>query len=238
MSGQTLDVPPGLAERLGVVRDRIAAAARAVGRDGAGVTLVAVSKTHDADAISSALAAGQRVFGENRVQEAQAKYPALRAAHPDLALHLIGPLQSNKVKEAVALFDVIETVDRPKLADALARELERAGRRLRCFIQVNTGEEPQKAGVLPAAADAFITECRERWRLPVVGLMCIPPLDQEPSPHFALLREIARRHRLPELSMGMSADYEIAIRLGATCVRVGTAIFGERPKGSGQEKAP
>ena len=230
MSGQALDLPPGLADRLTVVRGRIAAAARAVGRNAADVTLVAVSKTHDAGAISAAIAAGQRVFGENRVQEAQAKYPALKAAHPDLVLHLIGPLQTNKAKEAVALFDVIETVDRPKLADALAREMERTGRRPRCFIQVNTGEEPQKAGVLPAAADAFIAECRERWRLPVVGLMCIPPLDQEPSPHFALLREIARRHELPELSMGMSADYEIAIRLGATHVRVGTAIFGERPK--------
>jgi hypothetical protein len=229
MSGQALDLAAGLAERLAAVRDRIATAARAAGRQAADVTLVAVSKTHDADAISSAIAAGQRVFGENRVQEAQAKYPALKAAHPDLMLHLIGPLQSNKAKEAVALFDVIETVDRPKLADALAREMERAGRRPRCFIQVNTGEEPQKAGVLPAAADAFVAECRERWRLPVVGLMCIPPLDQEPSPHFALLREIARRHGLPELSMGMSADYEIAIRLGATYVRVGTAIFGGRP---------
>ena len=229
MSGQALDLAPGLAERLAVVRGRIAAAARAVGRDAAAVTLVAVSKTHDAGAISSAIAVEQRVFGENRVQEALAKYPALKAAHPDLVLHLIGPLQSNKVKEAVALFDVIETVDRPKLADALAREMERAGRRPRCFIQVNTGEEPQKAGVLPAAADAFIAECRERWRLSVVGLMCIPPLEQEPSPHFALLREIARRHELPELSMGMSADYETAIRLGATHVRVGTAIFGERP---------
>jgi hypothetical protein len=229
MNGQTLDLAPGLEERLAAVRDRIAAAARAVGRTAADVTLVAVSKTHDAGAISAAIAAGQRVFGENRVQEAQAKYPALRAAHPDLVLHLIGPLQTNKVKEAVALFDVIETLDRPKLAEALARQMERAGRRPRCLIQVNTGEEPQKAGVLPAAADAFITECRDTWRLPVAGLMCIPPLDQEPSPHFALLREIARRHQLPELSMGMSADYEIAIRLGATHVRVGTAIFGERP---------
>ena len=230
MSGQALDLQAGLAERLGLVKDRIAAAARAVGRDAADVTLVAVSKTHDAAAISSAIAAGQRVFGENRVQEAQGKYPALKAAHPELVLHLIGPLQTNKVKEAVALFDVIETVDRPKLADALAREMERTGRRPRCFIQVNTGEEPQKAGVLPAATDAFVVECRDRWRLPIVGLMCIPPLDQEPSPHFALLREIARRHGLTELSMGMSADYEIAIRLGATYVRVGTAIFGERPK--------
>ena len=230
MSGQALDLQAGLAERLGLVKDRIAAAARAVGRDAADVTLVAVSKTHDAAAISTAIAAGQRVFGENRVQEAQGKYPALKAAHPELVLHLIGPLQTNKVKEAVALFDVIETVDRPKLADALAREMERTARRPRCFIQVNTGEEPQKAGVLPAATDAFVAECRDRWRLPIVGLMCIPPLDQEPSPHFALLREIARRHGLTELSMGMSADYEIAIRLGATYVRVGTAIFGERPK--------
>jgi PLP dependent protein len=230
MSGQALDLQAGLAERLGLVKERIAAAARAVRRDPADVTLVAVSKTHDTAAVSTAIAAGQRVFGENRVQEAQAKYPALKATHPDLVLHLIGPLQTNKVKEAVALFDVIETVDRPKLAEALVREMERAGRRPRCFIQINTGEEPQKAGVLPAAADAFIAECRERWRLPVDGLMCIPPLDQEPSPHFALLREIARRHTLPGLSMGMSADYEIAIRLGATHVRVGTAIFGERPK--------
>jgi len=233
MSGQALDLQAGVRERLGAVKDRIAAAARAVGRDARDITLVAVSKTHDAAAISAAIGAGQLVFGENRVQEAQAKYPALKTTHPDLALHLIGPLQTNKVKEAVALFDVIETVDRPKLADALAREMERTGHRRRCFIQVNTGEEPQKAGVLPAAADAFIAECRERWRLPVAGLMCIPPLDQEPSPHFALLREIARRHELTELSMGMSADYEIAIRLGATYVRVGTAIFGERPKPTG-----
>ncbi|HEV3176452.1 MAG TPA: YggS family pyridoxal phosphate-dependent enzyme [Stellaceae bacterium] len=230
MNGQALDLQAGLAERLSLVKARIAAAARAVRRDPADVTLVAVSKTHDTAAVSTAIAAGQRVFGENRVQEAQAKYPALKATHPDLVLHLIGPLQTNKVKEAVTLFDVIETVDRPKLAEALVREMERAGRRPRCFIQINTGEEPQKAGVLPAAADAFIAECRERWRLPVDGLMCIPPLDQEPSPHFALLREIARRHTLPGLSMGMSADYEIAIRLGATHVRVGTAIFGERPK--------
>jgi len=230
MSEQALDLSAGLADRLAVVKARIAAAARAVGRDAAAITLVAVSKTHDAAAVSSAIAAGQSVFGENRVQEAQAKYPALKAAHADLALHLIGPLQSNKVKDAVALFDVIESVDRPKLAEALAREIERTGRRPRCFIQVNTGEEPQKAGVLPAAAEAFIAECRERLHLPVIGLMCIPPLDQEPSPHFALLREMARRHGLAELSMGMSADYEIAIRLGATHVRVGTAIFGERPK--------
>ena len=230
MSGQALDLQASVADRLAAVKNRIAAAARAAGRDAAAVTLVAVSKTHDAAAVSAAIAAGQRVFGENRVQEAQGKYPALKAAHQDLVLHLIGPLQTNKVKDAVALFDVIESVDRPKLAEALAREMERTGRRPRCLIQVNTGEEPQKAGVLPAEADAFIKECRERLHLPVEGLMCIPPFDQEPSPHFALLREMARRHGLAELSMGMSADYEIAIRLGATHVRVGTAIFGERPK--------
>jgi len=229
MTDQALDLKAGVAARLKDVRGRIEAAARAVGRDATDVTLVAVSKTHGSPEISEAIAAGHRVFGENRVQEAQAKYPALKVAHPDLVLHLIGPLQTNKVKEAVALFDVIETVDRPKLADALMREMERAGRRPGCFVQVNTGEESQKAGVMPAEADAFIRDCRERLRLPVRGLMCIPPFDQEPSPHFALLREIARRHGLAELSMGMSGDFEIAIRLGATHVRVGTAIFGARP---------
>jgi PLP dependent protein len=230
MTDQALDLKAGVATRLGAVRARIEVAARAVGRNATDVTLVAVSKTHGSPEISEAISAGHRVFGENRVQEAQSKYPALKVAHPDLVLHLIGPLQTNKVKEAVALFDVIETVDRPKLADALTREMERAGRRPGCFIQVNTGEEPQKAGVMPAETDAFIRDCRERWRLPLRGLMCIPPLDQEPSPHFALLREIARRHGLAELSMGMSGDFEIAIRLGATHVRVGTAIFGERPR--------
>jgi len=229
MTDQALDLKADVAARLKDVRGRIEAAARAVGRDATDVTLVAVSKTHGSPEISEAIAAGHRVFGENRVQEAQAKYPALKVAHPDLVLHLIGPLQTNKVKEAVALFDVIETVDRPKLADALMREMERAGRRPGCFVQVNTGEESQKAGVMPAEADAFIRDCRERLRLPVRGLMCIPPFDQEPSPHFALLREIARRHGLAELSMGMSGDFEIAIRLGATHVRVGTAIFGARP---------
>jgi PLP dependent protein len=229
MIDQALDLKAGVDARLKDVRGRIEAAAKAVGRDATDVTLIAVSKTHGSPEISEAIVAGHRVFGENRVQEAQAKYPALKAAHPDLVLHLIGPLQTNKVKEAVALFDVIETVDRPKLADALMREMERAGRRPRCFIQVNTGEEPQKAGVMPAEADAFIRDCRERLQLPVHGLMCIPPFDQEPSPHFALLREIARRHGLAGLSMGMSGDFEIAIRLGATHVRVGTAIFGARP---------
>jgi pyridoxal phosphate enzyme (YggS family) len=192
------------------------------------VALDAVSKTQPATAVREALVAGHRLFGENRVQEGQAKYPALRESFPDLALHLIGPLQTNKVKDAVALFDVIETVDRPRLAAALAQEMERTGRRLPCLIEVNTGEEPQKSGVMPEAADAFVLECRDQLGLPIIGLMCVPPLDQEPAPHFALLREIARRNSLEVLSMGMSADFETAIRFGATHVRVGTAIFGAR----------
>ena len=217
-----------IAANLAVVEARIAAAAREAGRAPEDVRLVAVSKTHPADAVREALVAGHRLYGENRVQEAEAKYPALREEFPDLRLHLIGPLQTNKVRDALALFDVIETVDRPRLAEALAREIARGSRRPPCFVEVNTGEEAQKSGVLPAAADAFIRDCRERWALPVVGLMCVPPLDEEPSLHFALLREIARRNDLRELSMGMSADYEIAIRFGATHVRVGTAIFGAR----------
>jgi pyridoxal phosphate enzyme (YggS family) len=214
---------------LALVRARIAAAAEAAGRAAAGIELVAVSKGHAAERIAAAIAAGQRVFGENRVQEAERKWPALKAAHPDLRLHLIGPLQTNKVRDAVALFDVIESVDRPKLAEALAVAIAKGGRAPACFIQVNTGEEPQKAGVAPTAADGFIAACRERWKLPIVGLMCIPPLAEEPAFHFALLREIARRNGIGQLSMGMSADYEIAIAFGATHVRVGTAIFGERP---------
>jgi len=217
-----------IAANLALVRSRVGVAARAAGRAADGVTLVAVGKTHGADAIRAALVAGHRVFGENRVQEALGKFPALRGEFPDLVLHLIGPLQTNKVKEAVAHFDVIETVDRPRLAEALAREMARTGRRLPCFIEVNTGEEPQKSGIFPAAADAFIADCRDRLGLPIVGLMCVPPHDEEPSPHFALLREIAQRNGLQGLSMGMSADYEVAIRFGATHVRVGTAIFGAR----------
>ena len=220
-----------IAANLVEVRGRIAAAAAAAGRTPASVNLVAVTKTHPAETIREALAAGHRVFGENRVQEAQAKYPALREAFPDLALHLIGPLQTNKVREAVALFDVIESVDRPRLAEALAKEMERSGRRLSCLIEVNTGEEPQKAGIFPAEADDFIVECRDRLGLPIEGLMCVPPLDEEPALHFALLREIARRAGLSLLSMGMSADFEKAIRFGATHVRVGTAIFGARGEG-------
>jgi PLP dependent protein len=222
-----------VAANVAAVNARIAAAAMGAGRDPAAVTLVAVSKTQPQDAVVAALAAGQTVFGENRVQEAAAKYPGLRAAHPGLRLHLIGPLQTNKARDAVALFDVIETVDRPRLAEALAREMAREGRRVDCLVQVNTGEEPQKAGVMPEDADAFIEDCRGKWGLPVRGLMCIPPAEEPPAPHFALLREIGRRHGLAELSMGMSADFEVAIRFGATLVRVGTAVFGARPPAVG-----
>ena len=220
-----------IAANLAAVRERIAEAARAADRAPESVTLVAVSKTHSAASVREALRAGHRVFGENRVQEAQAKYPKLRDEFPDLALHLIGPLQTNKVRDAVAEFDVIESVDRPRLAQALAREMEHAGRRPPCLIEVNTGEEPQKAGIMPADADGFILECREQLALPIIGLMSVPPLDEEPAPHFALMREIARRNGLEILSMGMSADFEKAIRFGATHVRVGTAIFGARGSG-------
>lgn len=217
-----------IAANLRAVMDTIAEAARRAKRDPVSARLVAVSKTHGEDRIRPALLAGQRLFGENRVQEAEVKWPQLKGEFPDVQLHLIGPLQTNKVNKAVALFDVIETVDRPKLAQALAREMEKTGRRPRCLIQVNTGDETQKAGVAPAEADDFIRLCRDDLGLPVDGLMCIPPLDEEPSLHFALLREIARRHDLAQLSMGMSADYEVAIEFGATLVRVGTAIFGAR----------
>jgi pyridoxal phosphate enzyme (YggS family) len=217
-----------VAANLEAVRAEIAVAAQKAGRGPDDVTLVAVSKTMPESRIRAALEAGQRVFGENRVQEAEAKWPALRAAFPDLKLHLIGPLQTNKARKAVDLFDVIETVDRPKLARALAAEMARADRRPEIFVQVNTGAEPQKAGVMPEEADGFIRACIEDLGLPVVGLMCIPPIDEEPSLHFGLLDEIARRNGLSCLSMGMSADYPVAIRFGATHVRVGTAIFGAR----------
>ena len=197
-------------------------------RDPASVTLVCVSKTFPAVEIEPALAAGERVFGENRVQEAQGKWPELRARYPDVELHLIGPLQSNKTREAVALFDVIETVDRPKIAEALATEIKRSGRHPRLYVEVNTGSEPQKAGVLPQDADAFIARCRTELGLQISGLMCIPPEDEQRSPHFALLAQIARRNDIPILSMGMSADFELAIQLGATHVRIGTALFGHR----------
>jgi PLP dependent protein len=220
-----------ISANLAAVRERIAVAARGAGRVPDNVTLVAVSKTHPAASVHQVLVAGHRVFGENRVQEAEAKYPGLREEFPDLALHLIGPLQSNKVRDALAIFDVIESVDRPRLAQVIAKEMDHSGRRPPCLIEVNTGEEPQKAGILPAEADGFVIECRDRLGLPVIGLMCVPPIDEEPALHFALLREIARRNELEVLSMGMSADYEKAIRFGATHVRVGTAIFGARGTG-------
>jgi hypothetical protein len=218
-------------DNLTAIRNRIAQFARAAGREPDAVALMAVSKTHPAEAVAAALAAGQRLFGENRVPEAAGKYPALKARFPDLRLHLIGPLQTNKAAEAVALFDAIETLDRPHLAEMLAREMAGQGRRPDLFVEINTGAEPQKAGIAPEAADEFIKACRDIWGLPVVGLMCIPPEAEEPAPHFALLREIARRHGLARLSMGMSADYETAIRFGSTEVRLGTAIFGARGAG-------
>jgi pyridoxal phosphate enzyme (YggS family) len=210
------------------IRRQIENAELAADRRPGSARLIAVSKTQPADAIRSALDAGHRLFGENRVQEAAAKWPALKADFPDAEVHLIGPLQSNKVKQAVALFDVIQTLDRPKLARALAAEFDRSGRRLKCFIQINIGEEAQKAGVGPAQADGFIAACRDDLGLPIVGLMCIPPLDAEPAPYFALLAKTAARNDLDGVSMGMSADFETAIAFGATCVRVGSAIFGAR----------
>jgi pyridoxal phosphate enzyme (YggS family) len=216
------------ADRLAAVRAEIARACRDAGRDPASVTLIAVAKTFGADAIEPVIAAGQRVFGENRVQEAKAKWPALRARHGDLELHLVGSLQSNKAREAVALFDAIHSVDRASLAAALAKEIAAQARRPLLFVEINTGAEPQKAGVQPQDADAFLAACRDRYGLAISGLMCIPPLDEAPAPHFALTAQIARRNGLALLSMGMSADFATAIAFGATHVRVGTAIFGER----------
>jgi pyridoxal phosphate enzyme (YggS family) len=215
-------------ERLRQVKEEIVLAAEATGRKPSTVELVAVTKTMPAAAVEDAIEAGQRLFGENRVQEAQAKWPALKALHSDLELHLIGPLQTNKVKEAVALFDVIETLDRPKLARALAEEMKRTGMRPRLFVQVNTGEEPQKAGIAPEETADFVALCRDTFGLAIDGLMCIPPFDEEPSMHFALLAKLAKEIGLDELSMGMSGDFEKAIAFGATYVRVGTAIFGKR----------
>ena len=216
--------PSGLA----AVRAAIARACRDASRDPAEVTLVAVSKTFPPEAIEPVIAAGQRVFGENRVQEAKTKWPALQAKHSGIALHLIGPLQSNKAKEAVALFDAIHSVDRPSLAEALAKEIAKQGRAPLLFVEINTGAEAQKAGVLPQEADAFLEKCRASYGLTISGLMCIPPLSEAPAPHFALTAKIARRNGLKLLSMGMSADFATAIQLGATHVRVGSAIFGER----------
>lgn len=212
------------------MRAEVARACRDAGRDPAEVTLVAVSKTHGIEQIEPVIEAGQRVFGENRVQEAKAKWPRLLERYPGIALHLIGPLQSNKAKEAVALFDAIHSVDRPSLCEALGKEIEKQGRRPTLFVEINTGAEPQKAGVLPQDADAFLAACRDKYGLTISGLMCIPPLEEAPGPHFALTAKIARRNGLKLLSMGMSADFATAISLGATHVRVGSAIFGEREK--------
>lgn len=218
----------GVSKRVEAVRAKIVAAATESGRPVGDVTLVAVSKTHEPGDILPVLETGQRVFGENRVQEAKAKWPALKAQFPDVVLHLIGPLQSNKAHEAVALCDVIETIDRPKIAAAVAAEMAKQGRTLDLFVQVNTGEEPQKAGIAPKETAAFVAYCRDELRLSISGLMCIPPADEMPAPHFALLAKMAKELGLAKLSMGMSADFECAINLGATHVRVGTAIFGAR----------
>jgi pyridoxal phosphate enzyme (YggS family) len=220
--------PSDTAARLAAVSSDIARACRDANRDVATVTLVAVSKTFSADAIEPVIEVGHRVFGENRVQEAKGKWPALIAAHPGLALHLIGPLQSNKAKEAVALFDAIHSVDRDSLCEALAKEIAAQGRTPLLFAQVNTGSEAQKAGVAPQDADAFLKRCADQYGLKISGLMCIPPVDDAPGPHFALTAKIAKRNGLKLLSMGMSADFVTAIELGATHVRVGSAIFGGR----------
>ncbi|WP_020187244.1 YggS family pyridoxal phosphate-dependent enzyme [Methylopila sp. 73B] len=216
--------------RLALVRAALAKAERAAGRPEGETTLIAVSKTFDAADILPVLEAGQRAFGENRVQESQAKWPELKARFPDVELHLIGPLQSNKTAEAVALFDAIHTIDRPKIAQAVAKEMAAQGRSLKLFVQVNVGSEPQKAGVDPEDADAFVAQCRDAYGLELEGLMCIPPVDEPPAPYFALLDQIARRNGLKGLSMGMSSDFADAVPFGATHVRVGSAIFGTRPK--------
>ncbi len=216
------------ADRIAGVREQIAAATRRTGSGGGDVKLIAVSKTFTRTHIEPVILTGQREFGENRVQEALSKWPGLKAHYTEVELHLIGPLQSNKARDAVELFDVIHTIDRPKIARAISAEIERSGRKPRLLVQVNTGEEAQKAGVLLADTDDFLNQCREEHGLEIEGLMCIPPLDEEPSLHFALLNKIAARNCLKELSMGMSADYESAVALGATYVRVGTAIFGPR----------
>ena len=220
----TKSLPNGLAQ----VEQDIARACKEARRERVSVTLIAVSKTFEATAISPVIDAGQRVFGENRVQEAKAKWPALVAAHPGIALHLIGPLQSNKAKEAVALFDAIHSVDRPSICEALAKEINSQNKRPELFVQINTGEEPQKAGIAPGEADAFLASCRDKYGLVISGLMCIPPVDEAPAPHFALTAKIAARNGLKNLSMGMSADFAVAIQFGATHVRVGSAIFGAR----------
>jgi pyridoxal phosphate enzyme (YggS family) len=228
MSDETTSVADDVAARLATVRANIAKAAREAGRDPGDVTLIAVSKTFPVEAIRPVIAAGQRVFGENRVQEVKAKWPILRGETPDLSVHLIGPLQSNKTAEAVALCDAIHTIDRPKIADAIAAEMAKQRRSLDLFVQVNTGEEPQKAGIAPKEAAAFVAHCRDVLKLPIVGLMCIPPVEDMPAVHVAFLAKLAGELGLKKLSMGMSSDFVTAINLGATHVRVGSAIFGHR----------
>lgn len=227
MHGMTMD-RSGAISRLEDVRHRIGTAAADAGRDPASVRLIAVSKTFTAEDITPVLDAGHRLFGENRVQEAKAKWPALRDRYSGVELHLIGPLQSNKTREAVELFDAIHTVDRPKIAKAIAGEMARQGKRLKLFIEVNTGEEPQKAGIMPRETAEFVAMCRGELGLDVSGLMCIPPVEEEPAVHFAFLAKLARELGLPELSMGMSSDFETAVAFGATYVRVGSALFGGR----------
>jgi pyridoxal phosphate enzyme (YggS family) len=222
------DPVPALAD----VQARIAGAARTAARDPGSVSLIAVTKTFEPDDIVPVLDAGHRTFGENRVQEAKSKWPALRERYPNVDLHLIGPLQSNKAREAVQLFDAIHTIDRPKIAEAIAQETTRQGKRLQLFLQVNTGEEPQKAGVMPKETGSLLRLCRDELKLEIAGLMCIPPVDEEAGVHFAFLRKLAQEHGLSQLSMGMSADFETAIAFGATHVRIGSQIFGERPAAS------
>jgi len=228
MASETSIVTAHLPNALAAVEQEIARACEDAKRDRASITLIAVSKTFGPDVITPVIAAGQRVFGENRVQEAKAKWPELMSAHGGLELHLIGPLQSNKTKEAVALFDAIHSVDRPSLCQALAKEIDAQKKRPLLFVELNTGEEPQKAGVAPGDADAFIASCRDNYGLSISGLMCIPPVNEAPAPHFALTAKIAARNGLKNLSMGMSADFATAIQFGATHIRVGSAIFGHR----------
>jgi len=226
---QTASPPCEIPNRIARISEQISSIAAKVGRDPESINLMAVSKYHPSQSVRDALSCGHRLFGENKVQEAAQKYPELKAIYPELTIHLIGALQTNKVREAVTLFDVIETLDRPKLAQALAKERDRIGRCPEVFIQINTGQEPQKSGIDPLLADQFIEQVREEFQLPLTGLMCIPPADEEPAMHFALLAECARRHGITKLSMGMSADFEKAICLGATEIRLGTSIFGPRP---------
>jgi PLP dependent protein len=230
MSSSPITPDSPAAQNLAHILARIEASRKAALKPAPATTLVAISKTFGPESIRPAIAAGQRIFGENRVQEAKTKWPPLKSEHPDVELHLVGPLQTNKTREALTLFDAIHSLDRRKLAETLRHECERTEKRPLLFIQINTGEEPQKAGVLPLDAPNFIHFCRETLHLPIYGLMCIPPADQPPASHFALLAKMAREHGLEGLSMGMSADFETAIRFGATHVRIGTAIFGERPE--------